>query len=70
MSRKAVCYLLSLIAYFGSLVGVVVIKSVEPYIFGLPLLLFNAVAWIFLGTGLMLLVHRLNPDAAKEDESA
>jgi len=48
--------------------GVPFIKSTEPYILGLPLLLFWMVLWILLGTGIMLLVHRLNPDVKAEVE--
>jgi len=48
--------------------GVPFIKSAEPYILGLPLLLFWMVLWILIGTGIMLLVHRLNPDVKAEVE--
>lgn len=63
MTRKRLCYLLSFIAYFGMPFGVPFIKSAEPYVLGLPFLLFWMVLWIFLGTGLMILVHLINPDA-------
>lgn len=66
MTRKKLCYLLSLVAYFGMPLGIPFIKNVEQYVLGLPFLLFWMVLWIFLGTGTMLLVHRLNPDAGKE----
>ncbi|MFF2176125.1 DUF3311 domain-containing protein [Lysinibacillus sp. NPDC058147] len=68
MTKKSLCYLLSLIAYFGMPLGVPFIKSAEPYILGLPLLLFWMVLWIFLGTGLMIIVHRINPTAKEETE--
>jgi len=48
--------------------GVPFIKSPEPYVLGLPFLLFWMVLWIFLGTGLMILVHRINPRAKEEVE--
>jgi len=68
MTRKKLCYLLTFIAYFGMPSGIPFIKSAEPYILGLPLLLFWMVLWIFLGTGLMIIVHRINPDAKEEME--
>lgn len=68
MTQKRLCYLLSFIAYFGMPLGVPFIKSAEPYILGLPLLLFWMVLWILIGTGIMLLVHRLNPDVKAEVE--
>ena len=68
MTQKRLCYLLSFIAYFGMPLGVPFIKSTEPYILGLPLLLFWMVLWILIGTGIMLLVHRLNPDVSAEVE--
>lgn len=68
MTRKGMCYLLSLIAYFGMPIGVVFIDSAQPYVLGLPFLLFWMVLWILLGSALMMIVHRLNPDAHEEVE--
>ncbi len=68
MTRKKLCYLLSIVAYLGMPLGVPFIKDIEQYVLGLPFLLFWMVLWIFIGTGIMLLVHRLNPDARKEVE--
>ncbi|WP_409369473.1 DUF3311 domain-containing protein [Lysinibacillus sp. 38-6] len=68
MTRKRLCYLLSFIAYIGMPLGIPFIKSAEPYVLGLPFLLFWMVLWILLGTGLMLIVHRLNPSAREELE--
>ncbi|MEK5332935.1 MULTISPECIES: DUF3311 domain-containing protein [unclassified Lysinibacillus] len=68
MTRKRLCYLLSFIAYFGMPLGIPFIRSSEPYVLGLPFLLFWMVLWILLGTGLMLIVHRLNPNAREELE--
>ncbi|WP_054768407.1 DUF3311 domain-containing protein [Lysinibacillus parviboronicapiens] len=68
MTKKRLCYLLTFIAYFAMPLGVPFIKSAEPYILGLPLLLFWMVLWIFLGTGLMIIVHRINPSVKEETE--
>ena len=68
MTRKRLCYLLSFIAYFGMPIGIPFIRSAEPYVLGLPFLLFWMVLWILLGTGLMLIVHRINPSAREELE--
>ncbi|WP_103107926.1 DUF3311 domain-containing protein [Brevibacillus reuszeri] len=68
MTRKRICYILSLIAYFGMPIGVLFIKSSEPYILGLPFLLFWMVLWILLGSAVMMIVHRLNPDVHEEVE--
>jgi len=68
MTRKGLCYLLSFIAYFGMPIGIPFIRSAEPYVLGLPFLLFWMVLWILLGTFLMLIVHRINPSAREELE--
>ncbi|MFJ7647136.1 DUF3311 domain-containing protein [Lysinibacillus sp. NPDC097279] len=68
MTRKRLCYLLSFIAYFGMPIGIPFIRSAEPYVLGLPFLLFWMVLWILLGTGIMLIVHRINPSAREELE--
>lgn len=68
LTRKKLCYLLTFIAYFGMPLGIPFIKSAQPYILGLPFLLFWMVLWIFLGTGLMLLVHVITLDVKEEVE--
>jgi len=49
-------------------IGIPFIRSAEPYVLGLPFLLFWMVLWILLGTGIMLIVHRINPSAREELE--
>lgn len=68
LTRKKLCYLLTFIAYFGMPLGIPFIKSAQPYILGFPFLLFWMVLWIFLGTGLMLLVHVITLDVKEEVE--
>ena len=62
MTRKGMCYLLSLIAYFGMPIGVVFIDSAQPYVLGLPFLLFWMVLWILLGSGHFHWNYYLFPD--------
>lgn len=51
-------YLLSLIPCVFSLV---VINRVEPYVMGMPFILFWMVLWLVLTSGFMFLVFKLDP---------
>ncbi|WP_145025182.1 DUF3311 domain-containing protein [Paenibacillus sp. Y412MC10] len=74
MKSKVPLYLLSLIAYLGMPLGVIWMNRIyeerHVFVLGMPLLLFWMVMWILLGVGIMLLVHRLNPDNLEEEKEA
>ncbi len=51
----------------GILVGIVFANRVEPFVLGLPFILFWAVAWVVLTSAIMAVVYVLDP-ANREDE--
>ncbi|KKI92121.1 hypothetical protein WQ54_11125 [Bacillus sp. SA1-12] len=56
--KRPVLYLLSFIAYIIMPIGVVFANRVEPYVLGLPFLLFWMVLCIFIGTGIMTIIYQ------------
>lgn len=62
---KLMCFLASL-PFLGILVGVAFANRVEPFVFGLPFILFWIVAWVLLTSVIMAVVYRLDP-ANRED---
>lgn len=57
-AKRLICIILSVIPALGSLV---VINQVEPYVAGLPFVLFWAVLWVVLTSGFLLLSNLLDP---------
>ena len=57
-------FILTTIPALGSLV---VINKVEPYIFGLPFVLFWAICWVGLTSLFLIVANKLDP-ANKEEE--
>ncbi|WHZ02634.1 DUF3311 domain-containing protein [Neobacillus sp. YX16] len=62
MKKKV--YLLTLIPALGSLF---VINKVEPYVLGLPFVLFWAICWVGLTSLFLIIANKLDP-ANKEEE--
>lgn len=56
--RKAICIVLSIIPAIGSLI---VFNQAEPYVLGLPFILFWAILWVVLASGLLLALKLLDP---------
>ncbi|MED0669696.1 DUF3311 domain-containing protein [Aneurinibacillus aneurinilyticus] len=55
--RKMI-YLISVLPAFGSLV---IFNRVEPYVLGLPFVLFWSILWLFLTSMFLLIVNVLDP---------
>jgi lipopolysaccharide export LptBFGC system permease protein LptF len=58
---------LGALPFLGILVGIVFANRVEPFVLGLPFILFWAVAWVVLTSAIMAVVYVLDP-ANREDE--
>jgi hypothetical protein len=61
-------YLLGALPFLGILGGVTFANRVEPFVLGMPFLLFWIVLWVVLTSGIMAIVYQLDP-ANKEDET-
>ncbi|MFB7141530.1 DUF3311 domain-containing protein [Gottfriedia sp. NPDC056225] len=55
---KKLLYILSAIPAIGSLT---VINKVEPYVLGMPFVLFWTILWVFLTSIFLLIVNKLDP---------
>ncbi|GEN36677.1 MULTISPECIES: DUF3311 domain-containing protein [Aneurinibacillus] len=55
---KKMVYVLSVIPALGSLV---IFNRVEPYILGLPFVLFWSILWLFLTSIFLLILNALDP---------
>lgn len=58
-------FLLTLIPALGSLF---VINRVEPYVLGLPFVLFWAICWVGLTSLLLIIANKLDPANKEEEE--
>jgi hypothetical protein len=56
---------LALLPAIGMLGGVPFANRVEPYVFGLPFLLFWIVAWVLITSGVMGLIYALDRSAGR-----
>lgn len=63
MKKKV--YLLTLIPALGSLF---VINRVEPYVLGLPFVLFWAICWVGLTSLFLIIANKLDPANKEEEE--
>lgn len=54
--------LLALLPFIGVLGGAFYANRVTPFIFGMPFLLFNTVAWLIIESGIMWLIYHFDPD--------
>ena len=61
-------YLLAALPFFGILGGIVFANRVEPYVLGLPFILFWIVLWVLLTSGIMAIIYRIDP-ANREGDS-
>lgn len=60
-------YVLAFIPFLGVLGGIFFANRVEPYVLGLPFILFWIVAWVVLTSVLMTIIYMLDP--ANKEES-
>jgi len=61
-------HLLAALPFLGILGGIFFANRVEPFVLGMPFILFWIVMWVVLTSGIMAVVYRLDP-ANKEDEA-
>ena len=60
--------MLAALPFLGILGGIFFANRVEPYVLGMPFILFWIVLWVVLTSAIMGVVYRLDP-ANKEDET-
>jgi hypothetical protein len=61
-------YVLAALPFLGILGGIFFANRVEPFVLGMPFILFWIVLWVVLTSGIMAIVYHLDP-ANKEDEA-
>ena len=61
-------YLLGALPFLGILGGIVFANRVEPFVWGMPFILFWIVTWVVLTSVIMFIIYNLDP-ANKEDEA-
>jgi hypothetical protein len=61
-------HLLAALPFLGILGGIFFANRVEPFVLGLPFILFWIVLWVVLTSGIMAVIYRLDP-ANGEDEA-
>lgn len=54
-------HLLAALPFLGILVGITFANRVEPFVFGLPFILFWIVMWVVLTSIIMAVIYRLDP---------
>ncbi len=59
-------HVLAALPFLGILVGVAFANRVEPFVLGMPFILFWIVMWVLLTSVIMAVVYRLDP-ANRED---
>lgn len=59
-------HVLAALPFFGILVGAVFANRVEPFVLGMPFILFWIVMWVLLTSVIMGIVYRIDP-ANRED---
>ena len=61
-------YLLGVLPFLGILGGIVFANQVEPFVLGMPFILFWIVLWVVLTSVIMAIIYNLDP-VNKEDET-
>ena len=61
-------YLLGALPFLGILGGLVFANRVEPFVLGMPFILFWIVMWVVLTSVIMAIIYNLDP-VNKEDET-
>ncbi|HEX2728661.1 MAG TPA: DUF3311 domain-containing protein [Rubrobacteraceae bacterium] len=54
-------YVLAALPFVGILGGITFANRVEPFVLGMPFILFWIVMWVVLTSGIMGLIYRLDP---------
>ena len=61
-------YLLAALPFIGILVGTPLVNRVEPFVLGLPFILFWIVMWVVLSSVIMAIVYAVDPANKEGDE--
>jgi hypothetical protein len=61
-------HVLAALPFLGILVGVAFANRVEPFVLGMPFILFWIVAWVVLTSIIMAVVYRLDPSNREDAE--
>ena len=61
-------YLLGALPFLGILGGIIFANRVEPFVLGMPFILFWIVMWVVLTSVVMAIIYNLDP-VNKEDET-
>jgi uncharacterized protein DUF3311 len=61
-------FLLAVLPFIGILVGTPFVNRVEPYVLGMPFILFWIVMWVVLSSIIMAIVYAVDP-ANKEGDA-
>lgn len=61
-------YLLALLPFVGLLGGIGFANRVEPFVLGLPFILFWIVMWVVLTSIIMAVIYRLDPENREDNE--
>ncbi|KAB2336718.1 DUF3311 domain-containing protein [Cytobacillus depressus] len=54
-------HFVALIPFIGIFGGIAFANKVTPYVLGMPFILFYLVLWVFLTSGIMAIVYKLDP---------
>jgi hypothetical protein len=61
-------YLLAALPFIGMLVGTPFVNQVEPFVLGMPFLLFWIVMWVILSSVIMAIIYAVDPANREGDE--
>lgn len=61
-------YLLAALPFIGILGGIIFANRVEPFVLGMPFILFWIVTWVVLTSGIMALIYQLDPSNREDEE--
>ncbi|MGG1659749.1 DUF3311 domain-containing protein [Brevibacillus sp. NRS-1366] len=60
---------LGAVPFIGMLGGIPFVNRVEPYVLGMPFVLFWIVLWVVLTSVIMAVLNKLDPAAREEENS-
>ncbi|GIO06780.1 membrane protein [Brevibacillus reuszeri] len=60
---------LGVVPFLGMLGGIPFVNQVEPYVLGMPFVLFWIVLWVALTSLIMFVLNKLDPATKKEESS-
>ena len=61
-------YFLAALPFLGILVGIAFANRVEPFVLGMPFILFWIVSWVLLTSVIMAVVYRIDPTNREDGE--